>query len=135
MRSAKITAEEIDARIREWKARGTGRVIVVCRVVRRDGGSKEPIDGAEVKFVPEDFLGPGLTTGSGTTDGGGTARISQPSRGAGDPARGISPGFYRVEITKGDEIPAKYNTATVLGQEVAADALGITSPLVFELEY
>ena len=45
------------------------------------------------------------------------------------------PGFYRVEITKGNEIPAKYNTETILGQEVAADVAGISSRLVFELEY
>ena len=32
---------------------------------------------------------------------------------------GLSPGFYRVEITKeGDNIPAKYNTATTLGLEI-----------------
>ena len=88
-----------------------------------------------ILIVPEDFLGPELATGTGTTDGSGTALISQPSRGEGDTARGMSPGFYRVEITKGDEIPAKYNTATVLGQEVAVDADGISSALVFELEY
>ncbi len=133
LRSAKITAEEIDARIQEWKARGTGRVNVVCRVVRVEGGGTEPIAGAEVKFVPEDFLGPGLTTGTGTTDANGFATISQPSRGGSDPARGMSPGFYRVEITKeGDAIPAKYNTATILGKEVAADTPGNAT---FELDY
>ena len=49
--------------------------------------------------------------------------ISQPSRGGDDPGTGMCPGFYRVEITKGNEIPAKYNTATILGEEVAGDAL------------
>jgi len=138
LRSAKITAEEIDARIQEWKARGTGRVKVICQLFRRQAdGTTEPIQNALIKFVPEDFLGPGLTTGTGTTDRTGTATVSQPSRGGGDPDRGMSPGFYRVEITKeGEEIPEKYNTATILGQEVAVDALGIsTSSVEFELEY
>ncbi len=95
VRSAKITAEEIDARIREWKDRGTGRINVVCRVLAKNGGSAEAIAGAIVKFVPEDFLGPGLTVGEGTTNENGVASISQPG------ARGISPGFYRGEIHQG----------------------------------
>jgi len=134
--AATITAEEIDARIREWKARGVGRIRVLCRVLRvRGGGRSERVANAEVKFVPEDFLGPGLPTGTGTTDKSGTALISQPEQGEGDKALGMSPGFYRVQIAKGTEIPAKYNTETILGQEVAADAFGIASTLVFELEY
>ena len=98
-------------------------------------GRPQPIAGAEVKFVPESFLGPGLKTGTGTTDKNGDAMISQPSRGGDDPAIGMCPGFYRVEITKGNEIPAKYNTATILGEEVAGDAVGLSTGLAFELEY
>jgi len=129
---AKITAEDIDGRIQEWKKRGTGRIGVACRVFRKG----TPLAGAEVKFVPEDFLGPGLTTGTGTTDANGVAKVSQESRGKDDPALGMNPGFYRVEITKGTEIPAMYNTATYLGQEVAADAIGIsTGGIEFDLEY
>ncbi len=134
VQSAKITAEEIDARINEWKKRGTGRISVLCCVKRK--GSSEPVAGAEVKFVPEDFLGKELPIGTGTTDAKGFAKISQPSRRKGDPTIGMCPGFYRVEITKGNEIPARYNTATELGQEVAVDALGISNGgVVFELSY
>jgi len=129
---ATITAEEIDARIKQWKAHGTGRIAVNCRVMK----SGRPLANAEVKFVPEEFLGPGLSTGTGTTDANGNAKVSQPSRGSGDPANGMSPGFYRVEITKGNEIPAQYNTATILGQEVAVDAIGIsTGGVAFDLDY
>ncbi|MGO9114275.1 MAG: hypothetical protein ACLP9L_34095 [Thermoguttaceae bacterium] len=135
LRSAKITADEIDARIQEWKAHGTGRIKVLCHVSRVGGGRSEPIANAEVKFVPEDFLGTELTTGTGTTDANGNATISQPSRGGSDPARGMSPGFYRVEIIKGTEIPEKYNTATILGQEVAVDAVGISGALQYDLDY
>jgi hypothetical protein len=133
LQSAKITALEIDARINEWKKHGTGRIKVMCCVKRK--GTSEPVAGAEVKFVPEDFLGSGLPVGSGTTDSKGYAQIL-PRDGAKDDALGLFPGFYRVEITKGNEIPAKYNTATELGQEVAVDALGIsTGGVVFELSY
>jgi hypothetical protein len=134
LQRAKIGAAEIDARIAEWKKRGTGRISITCRVLRK--GTSHGIEGAEVKFVPEDFLGPSLTVGSGTTDAQGYAKISQPSRGKDDPSAGMCPGFYRVEITKGNEIPTKYNKETVLGQEVAWDAVGIqTSNVVFELSY
>jgi hypothetical protein len=83
--------------------------------------------------VPEEFLGSGLPTGTGTTDTRGMAFISQPSH-EGDTSRGMSPGFYRVEITKGEEIPVKYNKSTIFGQEVAADVPGILSPLVFKMD-
>jgi hypothetical protein len=135
IQGAKITAEEIDARIQAWIARGVGRISVPCRVFRKRGGRSEPIADAQVKFVPEGILGPGLTAGTGTTDKSGSALVSQPSRGGDDPANGMSPGFYRVEITKGNEIPAKYNSATTLGQEVASDAPGLSSGVIFELEY
>ena len=132
LQSAKITAAEIDARIQVWKKHGTGRIGVTCRVFRKGA----PVANAEVKFVPEEFLGSGLTTGSGTTDARGYAKVSQPSRGKGDPELGMSPGFYRVEITRGSEIPAKYNTDTILGQEVAGDAAGIsTGGVEFDLNY
>jgi hypothetical protein len=134
LRGAKITAADIDARIAEWKSRGMGRMAVSCRVTKK--GTSEPIANAEVKFVPEEFLGPGLATGTGTTDAQGTAKISQPSRGKGDADAGMFPGFYRVEITKGTEVPAKYNTATVLGEEVARDNARISrGGAVIELSY
>lgn len=140
LQGAKINAAEIDARIQQWKEHGTGRISVPCRVYRvnKKGGkgSSQPIAQAEVKFVPESFLGPGLSTGIGTTDKNGTAMISQPSRGGDDPAVGMCPGYYRVEITKGSEIPAKYNKDTILGVEVASDSLDIESGQTkFELEY
>ena len=140
LRSEKISAEEIDARIQAWKALGAGRIAVPCRVYRvnKKGGhgKPQPLADAQVKFVPEAFLGPGLSPGAGTTDKGGMAMIVQPSRGGDDPAFGVSPGFYRVEITKGSEIPAKYNTDTVLGVEVASDAPGLSGGgPTFELDY
>ena len=132
-----ITAEDINARIRQWQDSGAGRVYTRCRVfhVSRTGVKpiKKPIVGAEVKLIPESFQGSGLSIGSDTTDQRGIAKVKQASRGGDDPAVGMSPGFYRVEITKGAEIPAKYNTATTLGAEVSAETAN--SDKVFELEY
>ena len=63
-------------------------------------------------------------TATGKTDQNGMAMLSIPTSGPGDPP-GVAPGFYRVEITKdGEKIPAKYNTETIFGQEVALDAEG-----------
>jgi hypothetical protein len=111
----KISADEISARIKAWAASGLGRMGVLC-VVTHNG---RPLSGASVKLVPESFLGSELKPAEGTTDAHGTARMMM----SGQQSLGICPGFYRVEITKsGESIPARYNTQTQLGQEVAVDA-------------
>jgi hypothetical protein len=132
LKGEKITADEINGRIQEWKDSGVGRMPVPVTVTRKG----KPLVGATVTFVPEPFLGPGLSKGTGTTDGKGIASISVPQANPTDPV-GMSPGFFRVEITKsGDSIPAKYNTQTTLGQEVAPDATGLaTGGIKFDLEY
>ena len=117
-KDGKISADEISARIQDWADSTLGRMGVSC-IVNHNG---RPLAGATVKFVPESFLGGGLQASEGTTDDHGMARLSVP----GSAQRGTSPGFYRVEITKAGEIPAKYNTNTCLGQEVASDAAGLS---------
>jgi hypothetical protein len=48
----------------------------------------------------------------------------------------VAPGFYHVEVTKsGENIPAKYNSATTLGQEVAMDAQELMQGIKFDLKY
>ena len=50
-----------------------------------------------------------------------------------DDARGVPPGWYKVEITKtGENIAAKYNTQTILGIEIAPDVRG--NPIKFEMK-
>ncbi len=125
--SGKISAAMIDARIQAWADSQAGRLTVRCHV--RHGG--KPLAGATVRLVPEKFLGNGMKAGQGTTDRNGTARINAP----GD-AEGISPGFYRVEITKpGEKIPPEYSTKTALGLEVANDAEEIHGGAKFDLKY
>ena len=126
-----ITADMIAARIKAWQASKLGRMSLSCRVTKNG----QPLAGAEVKFVPEKFLGENLQTATGKTDQNGMAMLSIPVRGPCDPP-GVAPGVYRVEITKsGEKIPAKYNTETIFGQEVALDAKGIQEGINFDLDY
>jgi hypothetical protein len=125
------TAEKITARIKSWQESKIARMPVSCLVLR--GG--RPLPGADVKFVPEEFLGGNVTAASGKTDQRGIAPISVPAAGANDRS-GAAPGFYRIEITEaGDNIPAKYNAKTILGQEVADDAKGILGMIRLDLKY
>ncbi len=125
--TGEITAEMIAARIKAWQKSKIGRMPFPCRCLHNG----KPLAGAEVKFVPEEFLGPMMPSAAGTTDQNGIVRVSIHT----DPANrydppGVPPGFYRVEITKADEqIPVKYNQATTLGQEVAIDAKGVSAQL------
>jgi hypothetical protein len=125
----KISAAEIDARIATWKASKIGRMGISCRV--RNNG--KPLAGATVTFVPESFLGGNLRSASGTTDAHGVCALKETG---GDGSPGLSPGFYRVQITKsGEEIPAKYNAETTIGQEVARDAAGNEGAIRLDLNY
>jgi hypothetical protein len=113
----RISEQEIAQRIKRWAESQVGRVPVRCRVLHNG----KPLAGAKVVFLPEKFLGGALQPGSGTTDATGTAMIS--SAYAADPSvKGLSPGFYRVEITKeGEKVPPRYNTETTLGTEASSE--------------
>jgi hypothetical protein len=125
----KLSKQEIADRINFWADSRAGRVAVRLRVTHKG----QPLSGARVTLVPENFLGAALPSGSGTTSEMGTASISAPSA-ANSQVRGLSPGFYRVEITKdGEKIPAKYNNETTLGAEASSDDQQVG--LVFDLKY
>jgi hypothetical protein len=123
-----VTSSDIQTRIAMWKESGLRRFLMPCRILKNG----RPLAGAVVTFVPEAFLGPDLKTGSGTTDVNGFTKISVPGI---DPP-GIAPGFYRVQVTKpGEAIPARYNTATILAEELAADNPHLVHGAEFRLEY
>ncbi len=123
-----ITAEKIAARIKAWQDSRLGRMSLGCRVLHNG----EALAGAEVKFVPEKFLGKNLKVATGKTDANGVAMIAAQEPGP----PGVAPGFYRIEITKaGEDIPTKYNKETVFGQEVAMDAKGIQEGITLDLKY
>jgi Ca2+-binding EF-hand superfamily protein len=127
-----VTADEITDRIKFWQdVLKTGRQSVHC-IVKHNG---QPLADAEVKFVPEKFLGDNIKTATGKTNASGMCRLSVPLEGK-DDVPGIPPGFYRVEITKpGQNIPAKYNTATILGLDCANDNESMIRGITFDLNY
>jgi hypothetical protein len=123
-----IAPQGIQERIEAWRKSMTNRMSVRCIV--KHGG--RPLPGAKVTFTPEVFLGPDFKPGSGVSDQFGIATIT-PNDG-GFP--GMPPGFYRIQVTKdGEPIPARYNTATVLGHEVAVDAADMRTGIELKLEY
>ncbi len=98
-------------------------------VVSLDG---HPVPGVNVVYEPETFMGDELKPAICTTDDFGTGCPSIPKDQRLDPRlNGVPMGFYLVKFSKivngRETIPAKYNTATTIGQEVSADVPEITS--------
>lgn len=126
-----ITAAKITARIRAWQESRAALLVATCAVLHNG----KPLVGAEVKFVPETFLGENVKTAAGKTDQNGIAWPTIPINGPTDHP-GLAPGFYRVEITKpGMNIPSKYNTETTLGVEVAPDSQRGMGSTTYDLKF
>ena len=126
-----INAGEITERIEAWQDSKVGRISLNC-IVLHNG---RPLPGVEIHFEPEKFLGENLKVAKGMTDQNGSAVISIETTDRNEPP-GIAPGLYCIKITKaGENIPAKYNAATNLGQEIAPDVTEIWQGLVFNLRY
>jgi hypothetical protein len=124
----RLTADEIADRITYHQQEGTASGVGV--EVTLDGRT---LPGASVTLVPEKFQGPSFKPVSAVTDGIGTGALEADGSGELIPL-----GFYRVVVSKkgaqGQElIPARYNTNTVLGQEIAPDAAGRGSILSVKL--
>jgi hypothetical protein len=124
-----VQEDEIAARIESWLASGVG-VLALSWTVMMDG---KPVEGAKVTFEPEPFLADYIKGGVGETSAVGTSTVSIPKavRPTEDTPPGLQLGFYKVRISKqsgGKEaIPAKFNTETTLGQEVASDTPAVAS--------
>jgi hypothetical protein len=101
----------------------TGMTHLRCHVTL-DG---EPLAGATVTFEPESFLGSDIKSAVAVTTPFGDVAPTIPPEERPDPKLpgGAQFGLYKVRISKivnGKEtIPAKYNTDTILGQEVSYD--------------
>lgn len=124
-----VSADEVAARVNAWKEMRTGMTTVPCHVTL-DG---QPLAGAKVTLEPEAFLGDEIKIAFGTTDQFGTVSPSIPKDQRPDPKLpgGAHFGLYKVRISKivnGKEtVPARYNTETILGQEVSYDDPGMKS--------
>jgi hypothetical protein len=118
-----VSADEVTARVNAWKEMRTGMTYVQCRVMLNG----QPLSGAEVTFEPEPFLGDEIKPAVGTTtmQGDATPVIRPEDRLDPKLPGGVHLGLYKVRISKLDNgkqiIPARYNTETTLGQEVAYD--------------
>jgi hypothetical protein len=120
-----LTAEEVTARIYKWKEQKTG-VTIFSFVISLDG---KPLEGANVVFEPEPFLGDEIKPGIGDTGFGGSGGASIPKDQRPSPTSppGMHLGLYKVKISKNvggkEVVPAKYNEATTLGLEVSGESL------------
>jgi hypothetical protein len=128
-----VTADKIEARIKKWQESRIGLMSFSC-TIKLNG---QPLPGAKVTLVPEEFLGADLKPATGTTEEHGVAILSVDRTAKPELPPGVPCGFYRVEVSKmenGTEtIPAKYNKETTLGVEVAQDSEALLTGTVFEL--
>jgi hypothetical protein len=121
-RNGSLDEAEIAAGIRRWSEGSLGAASVPY-VIQWNG---RPLAGADVKLIPESFLGDAVKGAIGQERRGSAYLALRPEdRPAGAPnAPLVQPGLYRVEITHPSvQIPAKYNTSTTLGIEIAQDTL------------
>ena len=125
---SQVSAEEIAARIRLWSEGETGIMSFYC-MVTLDG---RPLEGAEVKLDPEPFLGDAVKPASGVTRSDGAILKIDPALLPEEDRylRGVQPGLYKVRITHpSQKIAPRYNTATMLGQEIVPGTTGGTYTL------
>ncbi len=127
----RLSADEIAARLTYFQREGMLTSVTV--EVTLDG---RPLPDATVTLMPEKFLGTSFKPALGTTDAAGTAV----PMGEGSSQDLISLGYYRIEVSKKDgkgreTIPAKYNSKTTLGREIAppSDGRGGGGALVLRL--
>jgi hypothetical protein len=122
-KDGRITADEIIERINKYQSDRVGLISFEVHVTLND----KPLKGATVKFIPEEFLSDWIQPGSGTTDANGLAFIGMDPSLLRQDLKSMPLmhcGIYRVEITQPQtSIPARYNTNTVIGQEIAADTI------------
>ena len=119
----RVTRDEIAARLQDW---GNNQLALMGRtyVIMLDG---QPLSGATVTLVPEPYLGENVKPASGITGPTGLTRMSHaeedlPKSANGRPIPGVKAGTFKIQITHPSrQIPAKYNTSTELGDEVAYD--------------
>jgi hypothetical protein len=128
-KDGKISSEEISNRISSWQSQRIGLMLFQCSVTM-DGS---PLSGVKIKFEPEEILGDIIRGAEATTNMVGTAIPFIPldqQDGQNQPT-GMDPGLYKVRfslIVDGKEtIPARYNTETIIGQEVSEDDPAISN--------
>jgi hypothetical protein len=124
----RVTADTIAARIQQWVDSRVQLMTTTCIVLLDD----KPLDGATVTYDPEKFMGPDIPPATGKTSPTGAAVPQIEGK------HGLRLGVYKVRISKlgpngKDMIPARYNTETTLGTEVAPN-VGEKDHAIFKLK-
>jgi hypothetical protein len=131
----RVTRDEIAARLDDWSGQKLA-LMGATFIVMLDG---QPLEGATVTFEPEPYLEPNVKPASGITASNGITRLSHaeedlPKSANGRAIPGVKAGTYKLRITHPSRrIPAKYNTASELGDEVAFDTNPQGSPITLSL--
>lgn len=92
-----IGCDELASQLRSLYSSGAALLSVQCNVYQ----SGRPVEGATVRFIPEDFLGGSILEATGITNRTGTARLANPEEKAPPSHQGLNmmqAGIYRVEI-------------------------------------
>jgi hypothetical protein len=118
--SASLDEQEIVKRISDLFKNGTGGTKLNCLITYKG----KPLSGATVVLEPEPYLGGGVQTATGTTDGAGAAQLGIPPEFVPEHLRrmrSVHYGTFKVRVTHPTiSIPAKYNAETELGYETEA---------------
>ena len=113
-----LSGEEISTRLDSMYSGGVGLLRCQCSVIFKG----QPLSGATVRLVPEDFLGDSVLAAEGVTDANGQVMLAVDEAKLPEDQRGLNAmqsGVYRVEITHPNgKIPEQYNSQTTLGHEV-----------------
>jgi hypothetical protein len=127
----RVTRDEITERLKVWDS-NPAAIMGSSYVVYLDG---KPLSGAMMTFVPEPYLGPNVKPATGLTTQIGLTRPSHapedlPKTANGRSIYGMTSGTFKIEITHpSQKIPARYNTQTELGDEVAHDINPTGAPI------
>jgi hypothetical protein len=109
------------AELRAWldAVRGAGVAFTPLTVSVTHNG--KPLEAAEVRLVPESFMGAQVAAATGQTDSFGNAVLNIPESGY----PGVHCGLYRIEITgtgnDGKPLPPRFNAESTLGAAVGAN--------------
>ncbi|MEO1990742.1 MAG: hypothetical protein ABGW78_02330 [Pirellulales bacterium] len=131
--NGEVTHAELTNRFATYVADELNMTTFPCRLML-DG---RPLAQATVSLMPEAFMGQGYEIATGTTSQSGHTVLSTPSI-ASSGFSGIYFGVYRLDVskknTRGEElVPAHYNSASQIGQEIAPDLTNLERGIVFEL--
>jgi hypothetical protein len=129
--NGKLTANEISARVSQYQTQSVGMMSLTCKVTYNG----QPLPGAKITFVPEEFMSKVLKPATGTANVDGQAGLTT----EGAPVGGIQVGLYRIQVSLPDaagqeSLPARFNTESTLGAEVALDVPQLERGLKLDLK-